>query len=261
MSNGEEQNRQGVSEEENVRTWSDLPREAMEVIMQKLLIDEKTFILNMDVIASKYGWLLVRTLTDLFFLNPFTKVKINLPFKSLSAITMQPSLLLQHLPIALFSSLNIFEKVRPEKVCLFEEIRSLDNFSLGDFFDYFLRVSALQPGDETWTTGTFNVNFKFTPRRNVVYRDGCFNFCSGEGALGTFDAAERTWTILIRYDFETNRDIYMHESFGELLLVNEYCQLDTPKKYKNMIDVYKLNGSQMGWDVVQSLGDRALFLG
>ncbi|KAF6144286.1 hypothetical protein GIB67_024513 [Kingdonia uniflora] len=256
------------------RPWSDLPQELMEKVAKNLFItdevmvravckgwnsmrhvrpvnqlplllmskspnlqpifdpsSEKTCNLNFNprgdlVLASKHGWLLMRHgMKTTYFINPFTGVRIDLP----------------RLNNDIYS--GTFSSPPTSHDCVV--------CTLGTKTAY-----TCSPRDQRWKT--ICERTRCNPYRGqMVYMDGNFYIGDRHGHLAAFNVNNQKWNMVIQnMGFEGSYRNFLLESSGELLLVIEYFGDSNKRK-----SVSRLNNSMTRWETVESLGDRALFLG
>eukprot|EP00268_Persea_americana_P002030 TRINITY_DN10601_c0_g2_i5.p1 TRINITY_DN10601_c0_g2~~TRINITY_DN10601_c0_g2_i5.p1 ORF type:complete len:706 (-),score=62.90 TRINITY_DN10601_c0_g2_i5:107-2224(-) len=181
---------------------------------------------------SNGGWVLVSLdITSLFFFNPFTKERIDLPDL-----------------IFFFSSIS-FSSIPTSPDCVVIAVINVEPFDC-------ILISTCSPGAQGWAkyicdggvSPLFHVD-----GTNPVFRNGLF-YCPGqEGNLGVYNIIEDTWNVLkIPMPLEVPRGhCFLMESKGELLLVYLLC---------TEIHIFSLDESKMVWVEVEVLEDLTLFL-
>ncbi|KAF5195994.1 F-box family protein [Thalictrum thalictroides] len=202
---------------------------------------------NLQVCASKYGWLLIydvyykeidkqqKECASFFFFNPFTSTKINLPVLESSGVHC-----------ATFSSPPTSSN------CLV-----FNCYNLGQR----VKISTCNVGDKRWISRGYKCDPPIhvsNPMKSVVLNDGSFHCVTGDGDLGTYNHSQRTWDQLelpaVMKDVNWKQP-YLVSFGGELLLV---LVMDTiPKE----ACAYWLDHTNKRWKLVRSLNDRSLFLG
>ncbi|XP_050221463.1 uncharacterized protein LOC126671720 [Mercurialis annua] len=190
---------------------------------------------NARVRFSKNGWLLMsRGDIEMFFLNPLTKQRIDLP------------------------ELNTSYKFHG--VSFSAPPTSSDCVVLGVYTGYLwdqLCITFIRHGETDWTCFELNEYSKFIiSHSNPVFYDGLFYCLGRNGRLGTFDPQkddETGWTLLPSPENPcvSSRRNYLIECNGDLLSVFE----GSSGKY---IKVFKLDKQSMSWQKVDSLGDETV---
>ncbi|XP_010268754.1 PREDICTED: F-box/kelch-repeat protein At1g57790-like [Nelumbo nucifera] len=191
----------------------------------------------LQVCAAKSGWLLLSKGhprgTSFFLYCPFTKEWIDLPVLDFD------------IDAATFST----SPTSPD--CIFFALHSpVDAYTVS------VIINTYRRGDKTWTKYNFNVGFWLV--KNAVYSEGKFYCSTRRGTLGAFDVSRKDWNVLAlpgsAYVDDPMYDTYLLESKGELRLVI----LSEKGRWSK---IFRLDRAQMSWVRVESLQDRALFLG
>ncbi|ONH93794.1 hypothetical protein PRUPE_8G252900 [Prunus persica] len=189
-----------------------------------------------ECLASGFGWLLIqsRNTSSLFFFNPFTRQRINLPYHH-SVITA-----------AAFSA----SPTSPD--CIVFTYRMPSVFGV--------RIDTLLVGQETWTRHVFMRDPSlFGGSIQAIYNKGCFYCVDPYGKIATFDAKLRTWNIVRGNGFERAHS-YFFEFNGEIFAVKKKSDSSFAEKLERL----KVEGGTYGWEEVDlgCLGDDVtLFLG
>ncbi|KAM7469429.1 hypothetical protein LguiA_007612 [Lonicera macranthoides] len=206
---------------------------------------ESPEIANAKIRFSKDGWLLMSGSHEIFFFNPFTKKRIDLP----------------NLPDGIYNCRSIsFSSIPTLADCIVFGI-------MQSFLDYIL-FSFIRRGEDTWNTfrSTGNLDF-WVSHNNPVFHNGVF-YCLGKnGNLGTFDPQKagegededegaHGWTVLAKpmeKPCNSIRQNYLVECNGDLIAV-------FVGHVGKWIKIFKLDSCMMVWRKVESLGDQNLFL-
>ncbi|KAI3959486.1 hypothetical protein MKW98_019076 [Papaver atlanticum] len=192
---------------------------------------------------QKGGWLLMsKGLTSIFFYNPFTREKINLP----------------DLPVDMYSFSGItFSSSPTSSDCIIfaiEQMPASDGMSNEIYIYFITRGAAL------WSICNFpNPNTeKFMPLHNTpVFYNGVFYCVDYNGTLGVFNLEDCSWKVLEKPPHQQFSGMYpsfLVECAGQILLVN-LGHLGAS------VRVYRLDFLKMEWDVVGNLGKHMLFIG
>lgn len=182
--------------------------------------------------CSKDGWLLMsRGNHSVFFFNPFTKAKIDLP----------------NLPHNYYFYSMSFSCAPTSSKCMV--------FGIYASFEY-VKFSIISRGQEEWTCDRFQGEQEFHhSNTNTVFYNELVYCLSEDGTLGTFNPKDFSWKALrnpekIRhFVFES----YLMECDGKLLAVF------VGKKGRG-VSVYTLDDSKMAWERVHDLGNKMLFV-
>ncbi|GLT30301.1 hypothetical protein SLA2020_051060 [Shorea laevis] len=194
---------------------------------------------NAQIRFSKGGWLLVtQGNSKIFFFNPFTKEKINLP-----DLPVQEHKFTE----ISFSSLP----TAPDCIVLAISILCLNE----------VKFSCIRRGESCWKTfeECSDTNVYMPCYSNPVFFDGAFHCLSEKrGSLSIFDPTndEDFWIELKELEKPIRKPVdqcYLTECDGELMALYE-------GHLGRTIDVFKLDKSAMIWKRVNNLGDMALFL-
>ncbi|KAF8410732.1 hypothetical protein HHK36_003269 [Tetracentron sinense] len=178
---------------------------------------------------SKGGWLLMSQGDhSMFFFNPFTRSKIQLPDL--------------HRECYIFSGIS-FSSLPTSSDCVV--------FCISEMIAYFICK-----GDEDWNH--FYIDYKiFMPyANNPVFYNEAFYCLGEEGKVGVFDLRnEFSWTVLAKPEKPCTSiyHYYLAECDGELLSVFVGYM-------GNFVEVFRLNCSMMAWIKVKSLGNHMLFI-
>lgn len=187
---------------------------------------------------SKDGWLLIgKGRHSMFFLNPFTKEIVELP----------------DLPGNVFLQTASFSSAPNSSGCIVLGIDS-DVGSKTTTSTCFLRL-----GENEWTTNTYDNEIHLqNSLSNPVFYDGSFYCLGHKKNLGVFDVSDgrSDWSVhpvLPPCPSQIAQESYLLEHDGELLSVFI--------GYKGQyVNVYKLDRSNMKWDIMSDLQGRMLFL-
>jgi hypothetical protein len=193
---------------------------------------------------SKYGWLLLSRDEDdyndynIFFFNPFTKVKIELP--------------------------NYIEERAFTTMCFSSPPTSPNCFVLGICGWYIFGI--IKPGEKHWTYRTIFENSKFEPSHcnPILYEGLCY--CLGKkGDIGVFDPNSNPskWTTYY-VTTEPHRRNYLVESDGKLLALFEGNEEETLIQVFELLPklqtIKKIKPSKMVWRRLRNLGNRMLYI-
>lgn len=187
-----------------------------------------------ECLASVFGWLLSRNTYSLFFFNPFTHQRINLPCHD-SVITT-----------AVFST-------SPTSLdCTVFTYRMPSIFGIC--------IDTLLVGQETWIHHVFvrDPSF-FGGLIQAIYNKGCFYCVDPYGKIATFDAKLGTWNIVLGNGFERACS-YFFEFNGDIFAMKKKSDSTFVEKLERL----KVEGGKYGWEEVDlgCLGDDVtLFLG
>ncbi|XP_068644655.1 F-box/kelch-repeat protein At1g57790-like [Aristolochia californica] len=186
-------------------------------------------IMKTEMLYSRDGWLLASGNGFTFFLNPFTKEKIQL----------FPSRVPRYL--CAFSS----QPVLPD--CLVFFIRSL--------YPNRVRIEMYRVHSKKMTDATFRNEKPFKQAStNPVFCNGYFYCLGKDGKLGVFNPRDLIWTISsprADTDFKKSEVKYLIQSRGELFVA---CEAGAK------VRVFWLERSKMKWTEMKKLGKRMLFL-
>ncbi|KAF8395792.1 hypothetical protein HHK36_019743 [Tetracentron sinense] len=182
---------------------------------------------------SKDGWLLIsQGLHSVFFFNPFTKARIELPdlntnyfFKGIS-----------------FSS----SPTSPDCVV----------FGINNNFPEWIEIGVCRRGDKSWTVFNLRSNLHFlTSFNNPVFYNGSFYCLGQEGNLGVFDPNEGQFTILRnpQKPCTSTRQNFLVECNGDLLSV-------FVGHLAKWVRIFRLDHSIMVWKETKCLEDHTLFV-
>lgn len=201
----------------------------------KMFVADIPELLNATFHYSKDGCLLLSRANDeccLFFLNPITNEKIDLPELDLRIYVIS------------FSS----PPTSPDCIV----------FAICTFNPPFWFLTW-RPGDDAWTvhrTPPGNGLCFISAYTNPIFFDGAFHCLGYKGNLGIFDVINNSWKVLDRPRMLSKfrrQHCCLVESKGELLSV--FMKLPSHK-----IRVFRFNRSEMLWTGLRSLGDEALFV-
>ncbi|KAG5537396.1 hypothetical protein RHGRI_024734 [Rhododendron griersonianum] len=182
--------------------------------------------------CSKDGWLLMsRGKHSVFFFNPFTKAKIDLP----------------DLPHNYYFNAISFSRAPTSSDCMV--------FGIYASFDR-VKFSVISRGEEKWTGDQLEgeQDFHHSPTNPVFYNE--LVYCLGEdGTLGVFNPKDFSWKAV--QNPEKSRhflfESYLMECDGKLMAVF------VGKKGRG-VSVYTLDDSKMAWERVYDLGSKMLFV-
>ncbi|KAF9613573.1 hypothetical protein IFM89_009243 [Coptis chinensis] len=189
-------------------------------------------LLGARVHFSKDGWLLIsKDNYKMSFFNPFTKVTVELP----------------DLPEHYTMNGLSFTQAPISTDCVV--------FGIAWAGASAVQILYLHLGEDAWThEGRHNEVDFFPSNNNPVFHDGAFYCLGAERYLGVFDLRDYTWTIhLTPEPCSSIQQNFLVENDGELLSVfvgqeGEYVHL------------YKLDRSNMYWEVLSNLEDQMLFV-
>ncbi|KAF9615717.1 hypothetical protein IFM89_026132 [Coptis chinensis] len=189
-------------------------------------------LLGARVHFSKDGWLLIsKNDYTMSFFNPFTKVTVELPDLPAQHFTM--------------NGLS-FTQAPTSRDCVVFGIAWAGSAA---------QILYLHLGEDAWTLEYRQNEVDFFPSNsNPVFHDGAFYCLGAERYLGVFDLWDDTWTILLTPEpCSSIQQNFLVENDGELLSVfvgqeGEYVHL------------YKLDRSNMYWEVLSNLEDQMLFV-
>ncbi|XP_028066144.1 F-box/kelch-repeat protein At1g57790-like [Camellia sinensis] len=186
---------------------------------------------------SNNGWLLMsRGEYPMFFFNPFTNAKIDLP----------------DLPEYYYFDTISFSSVPTSSDCTV--------FGILGLFNDIAWFSSISRGEESWTWATVNGNLNFQPSHtNPIFYNEVF-YCLGQDCnLGLFNPKEKdsSWTVLDGpkkpHGCDSEHESYLMECDGKLLSVF------VGNKGRG-VSVYTLDESEMAWQRVTDLGRKMLFV-
>ena len=196
-----------------------------------------------ECLASRYGWLLIlsRSTSSLFFFNPITREKINLPYKN------------RFIDAAAFSApptspgCTVFAIETSSFITQFR----IDTFVMG--------VGQ----DQGWTSHKPCIDgYSFSTKAfsNVVQAI-CYNgvlYCvDSRGRIGTFDVKFGNWNIVLSKKFErVCTSPYLVEFNGEIFAAKRGAYGVVEKLYKLKLE----HGVAAAWEEEKELGDLSLFL-
>lgn len=186
------------------------------------------------VVCSNDGWLLMRDFAshvNLFFFNPFTRDRINLPrFDGIQAE-------------------YAFSCAPTKEGCLV--------FGINGFSSVAVTISTWHPGATTWVMEDFPnlIPSYFKHTKNVLYSDGLF-YMSSQISLGVFDPSARTWNALPVQPVpspspEMHTLRWMTEYKGQIFLVDA----SSPDPM-----VFRLNRLEMVWERKETLDGSSIFV-
>ncbi|KAJ4977405.1 hypothetical protein NE237_002511 [Protea cynaroides] len=207
----------------------------------KFYFDELPELRYVYLHCSKDGWLLFSGSMGMLLFNPFTKLKINLPYCR--------SFPRSYMRVALSCGAT-------SPNCLVFVIEDVDRFRG-------VSIGICHPGDAQWRT----VKYQNTDR--ALFRCGVDPvFCNGlfyclsilpDNLVGVFDPKKHTWSILRvpppnlpPLSFDQCRAIHLVEFKGELLLVSV--------SYPAKPFIFKLDLSEMKWVEMESLNGATVFV-
>lgn len=180
---------------------------------------------------SKGGWLLMsQEENQVFFFNPFSNAKIELPDLTYP-----------------FNAMT-FTSIPTSSDCMVVAVVSN--------FDSDVCFSTIRRGEKDWNLQEFKNNLPITPSHcNPIFHQEKFFWLGRKGNLGIFDPNNDQWTVL---DDPQELDDYKYESYlvdcdGELISV-------FLSSMGSQISVFKLDESKMKWQEVKDLSDHMLFL-
>ncbi|KAF7134210.1 hypothetical protein RHSIM_Rhsim08G0205300 [Rhododendron simsii] len=182
--------------------------------------------------CSKDGWLLMsRGKRSVFFFNPFTKAKIDLP----------------DLPHNYNFNAISFSCAPTSSECMI--------FGIYAFFDH-VNFSVISRGEEEWTFRLFKGERDFhQAHTNPVFYNELFYCLGQDDTLGVFNPEDFSWKYLQHP--KKSRDFvyesYLVECDGKLLAV-------FVGKRGRGVSVYTLDDSKMAWERVYDLGSKMLFV-
>ncbi|XP_022764313.1 F-box/kelch-repeat protein At1g57790-like [Durio zibethinus] len=179
---------------------------------------------QVECLSSGHGWLLLlsRQTSSLFFLNPFTRQKIDLPYRS-SGFTA-----------VAFSA----PPTSPDCV-----------------------VFAIQHQyEKCWNRYPYRVGKDFGVLMHAICNDGILYCMDSCGRIATFDANKKgdTWTEISSKNFKQVRLSCFFKFNGELYgvkLYGNYSAVETVYKLKLE------NGVAAAWEEVNDMRDHTMFLG
>ena len=189
------------------------------------------------VYSFNHGWFLMgsRDGHHVFFLDPFTKVKVEIP--------------------------NIPSIVTFDKICFTSSPTSSDCMVIGfDICFGYLRVGFIKRGEENWTIEAFvsSIRFHLTDSNPILY-NGQYYCLDITGNLGVIkpESIRDSWCIYPQRLPRKLRDTlqsFIVESNGDILSV--YVQRGRDQR----VCVYKLDFSKMVWERIEDLGNRTLYI-
>ncbi|CAL5440398.1 unnamed protein product [Camellia sinensis] len=186
---------------------------------------------------SNNGWLLMsRGECSMFFFNPFTNAKIDLP----------------DLPECYYFDTISFSSVPTSSDCTV--------FGILGLFNDIAWFSSISRGEESWTWAKVDSNLNFQPSHtNPVFYNEVF-YCLGQDCnLGVFNPKEEdsSWTVLDGpkkpRGCDSVYESYLMECDGKLLSV-------FVGNRGRGVSVYTLDESEMAWQRVTDLGSKMLFV-
>ncbi|XP_077242186.1 F-box/kelch-repeat protein At3g18720-like [Tasmannia lanceolata] len=146
-------------------------------------------------LSSRHGWLLLlaRANSSLFFYNPFTGAKIDLPY------------LEGYMDAASFINPPTSPNCRITAIC-----------DCGERFNpNVIVINVCRFGEKTWTSYTFHgTNFGMV--KDVIFCGEIFYCMDSFGRLGAFNVENGTWNIICSSKCQTICDSYLVEYGGEL---------------------------------------------
>ncbi|XP_051115926.1 F-box/kelch-repeat protein At1g57790-like [Andrographis paniculata] len=122
-------------------------------------------------------------------------------------------------------------------------------------------ISSCRPGDDTWTTVTYQSQHPFHSCiwSCVVACNGCFYCMSPSGHVGVYDPMQRTWTVFNGDHDHLVEGISLHkrrwftaEHSGDIFLVRT-CVIDG-------LTIYKLDQTEFNWLKVTDFGGLTIFV-
>ncbi|VVA99176.1 unnamed protein product [Arabis nemorensis] len=187
-----------------------------------------------ELCYSRDGWLVVRNgYPSVFFLNPFTRERINLPWG------WSPE----------FSSYYClaFSAAPTSSSCV---VISLKQIWCHDY----LFIHTWLPGETVWTPHRFENQLR--PQRKwtqCVFSNGMFYWLSACGYLGVFDPSRATWNVLQVKPCPANfvRPMLMTEHEGNIFVMYKCGRSYQP--------VFKLNLERKVWEEKRELGGLTVF--
>ncbi|KAF7135577.1 hypothetical protein RHSIM_Rhsim08G0205000 [Rhododendron simsii] len=182
--------------------------------------------------CSKDGWLLLsRGKHSVFFFNPFTKAKIDLP----------------DLPHHYNFNAISFSCAPTSSECMI--------FGIYAFFDH-VNFSVISRGEEEWTFCRFKGERDFhQAHTNPVFYNELVYCLGQDSTLGVFNPKDFSWKALPNPEKSRHflYESYLMECDGKLLAVF------VGKKGRG-VSVYTLDDSKMAWERVRDLGSKMLFV-
>ncbi|KAH7866073.1 hypothetical protein Vadar_015226 [Vaccinium darrowii] len=182
--------------------------------------------------CSKDGWLLMSSGEhSVFFINPFTKAKIDLP----------------NLPHGYCFDTISFSSAPTSLDCRV--------FAVHVFFDN-VKISAISRGEEEWTWYRIKGERDYQSPTNPVLYNGLFYCLGQDGTLGVFNPKDSSWGYPQHPGKPCNYaayESYLMECDGKLLAVF------VGNKGRG-VSVYRLDDSKMAWERVYGLGNKMLFV-
>lgn len=183
---------------------------------------------NHRIFYSRDGWLLVRDYyyPSGFFLNPFTRDRINLP-----------SGLGHYIAFSVAPTSSSCVVISLKQLCYKSSIV----------------IDTWRPGETVWTTHCFENQLPECKWTLCVFSNGMFYWLSANGYLGVFDPSRETWNILLvkpcPADF--SRPVMMTEHEGDIYVMYRSNRSDQP--------VFKLNLERKIWEEKRDFGGLTVF--
>ncbi|KAH7517133.1 F-box protein At1g49360 [Ziziphus jujuba] len=188
-----------------------------------------------ECLSSNFGWLLIlsRETSSLFFFNPITRHRIDLPFWN-------------HLfAVAAFSApptspdCSVFAVEMPKYSCR-------------------LRIDTLNVGQKAWTRhGYFNnIKTTFTGVVEAAYSKGCLYCVDMRGRVGIFDGKHGSWKVVPCKGFQKVQVPYLVEFNGEIYAAKKGAYGEVEKLERLIMD-----DNRAVWKEVKDLGDVDVYLG
>ncbi|GMY16501.1 F-box protein At1g49360-like [Fagus crenata] len=186
-----------------------------------------------ECLASRFGWLLIlsRSTSSLFFFNPITRQRINLPYRNR------------------FINAATFSAPPNSPGCTVFAIET------SSFITQF-HIDTFVMGGLGWTSHeySFSTN-KFSNVVQAVCSNGVLHCVDSSGRIGTFDVKFGTWRIIPSHKFDRVCTPYLVEFKGKIFAAKKGASGVIEKIYK-----LKLRSGVATWEE-EELGDVSLFLG
>eukprot|EP00268_Persea_americana_P007744 TRINITY_DN12970_c0_g1_i2.p1 TRINITY_DN12970_c0_g1~~TRINITY_DN12970_c0_g1_i2.p1 ORF type:complete len:420 (+),score=45.54 TRINITY_DN12970_c0_g1_i2:369-1628(+) len=210
-------------------TSSETTRMLLDPLSKKIYSIEIPELCGVRCLAAGHGWLLLLSVrhSSLFFFNPFTKARIDVPFMDCFSVVT-------------------FSGPPSSPGCIIFGIGHVHHSSPN-----VVDIRICRRGDDKWTTKIlFTSGFcNFT---HAVFCGGFFYCLDCMGKMGIFSVVDDAWSDLDGpqvNDFDT---LYLVESGGQIM----YC---FKKASKSSVGVFCLDG--YSWVKVNHIQDRTLYLG
>ncbi|CAH8379459.1 unnamed protein product [Eruca vesicaria subsp. sativa] len=177
-------------------------------------------IIGMSVHHAKDGWLLMykKLSSELFFFNPLTKKRINLPscecYNESAAFTCAPT----------------------SESCLVFGMAHIHNYNVG--------INTLKLGETKWdTTCSMSFERNLSSNNKIIFLEGLFYCLFGLDWISVFDPSKRTMEgYCIKYDRSLGQGstgTYFVEIKGDIFLIKTF----TDEKLR----LFRLNQDRAGW--------------